>query len=182
MTKANVFEFLAKTLPETKPGAGGLIVLDHFQGNRTPYKDPHSKGIIYGLTMQHDWKDIYRAVLEGVSFGTCNVIERYEAEAFEIEEIVACGGGTKNTAWVQMIADICGKPIVVNECEQGCVLGCCVVGAAASVFDGDLEKAANALVHKAETYLPNMEIHEVYKPLFEKYKQLYESTKKLGKM
>lgn len=81
-----------------------------------------------------------------------------------------------------MIADICGKPIVVNECEQGCVLGDCVVGAAAYMFDGDYEKAANALVHKANTYLPNMELHETYKPLFEKYKALYEANKNLGKM
>ncbi len=155
--------------------------MDHFQGNRTPYKDPHSRGIIYGLTMQHTWKDIYRAVLESVSFGTYNVIERYEAEAFEISEIVACGGGSKNKAWVQMIADICGKPIVVNECEQGCVLGCCVVGAAASSYDGNYEKAADALVHKAETYLPDMELHEFYAPLFERYKALYEGTKNIGK-
>ena len=81
-----------------------------------------------------------------------------------------------------MIADICGKPIIVNECDQGCVLGCCVVGAASYLYNGDYEKAANALVHKAETYLPNMELHEFYKPLFEKYKTLYEKTKNLGKM
>lgn len=178
----DVYVYLAEALKETEPGAGGLIMLDHFQGNRTPYKDPFSKGAFYGLTMQHSWKDIYRAVLEGVAFGTYNVIERYEEEAFEIEEIVACGGGTKNIFWVQMISDICGKPIVVNECDQGCVLGCCVVGAAAYAYDGDYEKAANALVHKAETYLPNMELHEFYKPIFEKYKTLYETTKKLGKM
>lgn len=81
-----------------------------------------------------------------------------------------------------MISDISGKPIVVNECEQGCVLGCCVVGAAASIFDGDYTNAANALVHKAYVYQPNMELHKLYAPLFEKYKTLYESTKKLGKM
>lgn len=124
---------------------------------------------------------MYRAVLEGVAFGTYNVITKYEEEAFDIEEIVACGGGTKNIAWVQMIADICGKPIVVNECDQGCVLGCCVVGAASYLYNGDYEKAANALVHKAETYLPNMELHEFYKPIFKKYLELYEQTKKLGK-
>ncbi len=182
LTDENVFEFLAKTLDETEPGAGGLVVLDHFQGNRTPYKDPHSRGIIYGLTMQHSWKDIYRAVLEGVSYGTYNVIKRYEAEAFDITEIVACGGGSNNKPWVQMLADVCGKQIVVNECEQGCVLGCCVVAAAATTFDGDYEKAADALVHKADIYEPNMELHKIYAPLFEKYLKLYESTNNLGKM
>ena len=49
----DVYVYLAEALKETEPGAGGLIMLDHFQGNRTPYKDPFSKGAFYGLTMQH---------------------------------------------------------------------------------------------------------------------------------
>ena len=53
IAQGNIYEFLADSLKDTKPGSGGLIVLDHFQGNRTPYKDAFSKGVIYGLTMQH---------------------------------------------------------------------------------------------------------------------------------
>ena len=81
-----------------------------------------------------------------------------------------------------MIADICGKPIVVNECEQGGVLGCCVVGAAISAFDGNYKNAADALVHKSDTYFPNMDLHKLYAPIFDKYKALYEANKNLGKM
>jgi ribulose kinase len=40
----------AKSLP---PGAEGLVVLDHFQGNRTPYTDAHARGVISGLTLKH---------------------------------------------------------------------------------------------------------------------------------
>jgi ribulose kinase len=39
----------AKALP---PGAEGLVVLDHFQGNRTPYTDAHARGVISGLTLR----------------------------------------------------------------------------------------------------------------------------------
>jgi ribulose kinase len=35
------------------PGADGLLVLDHFQGNRMPYTDPTSRGAIVGLTLAH---------------------------------------------------------------------------------------------------------------------------------
>jgi ribulose kinase len=35
------------------PGAEGLLVLDHFQGNRTPYTDALSRGAITGLTLKH---------------------------------------------------------------------------------------------------------------------------------
>jgi len=36
------------------PGAEGVIVQDHFQGNRTPYTDPLSRAAIVGLTLAHD--------------------------------------------------------------------------------------------------------------------------------
>ena len=40
----------ARDLP---PGSEGLIVQDHFQGNRTPHTDPLSRGAFAGLTLKH---------------------------------------------------------------------------------------------------------------------------------
>src|SRR5690606_32051762 len=48
------------------PGADGLIVQDHFQGNRTPYTDPLSRGAIIGLTLAHEPHHVFRAVMEGI--------------------------------------------------------------------------------------------------------------------
>src|SRR5215831_6693598 len=49
----------AKALP---PGAEGLVVLDHFQGNRTPYTDANARGVISGLTLKHGPAHLYRAI------------------------------------------------------------------------------------------------------------------------
>jgi ribulose kinase len=49
------------------PGAEGLVVLDHFQGNRTPYTDAASRGVISGLTLKHGPAHVFRAIMEGVA-------------------------------------------------------------------------------------------------------------------
>src|SRR5262249_8806863 len=69
----------AKVLP---PGAEGLVVLEHFQGNRTPYTDAQARGVISGLTLKHGPAHLYRAVIEGVSFGTALILETMRAHGF----------------------------------------------------------------------------------------------------
>jgi ribulose kinase len=58
------------------PGCDGLLVLDHFQGNRTPYVDALSRGAFVGLTLGHGLPHLFRAVIEGICFGTKSILER----------------------------------------------------------------------------------------------------------
>src|SRR5437660_1535746 len=55
---------------ELPPGSEGLIVLDHFQGNRTPYTDALSRGALVGLSLSHGRAHVFRAMIEGICFGT----------------------------------------------------------------------------------------------------------------
>src|SRR5690606_29023924 len=66
----DVYDVLNQQAAQLPPGAEGLIVLDHWQGNRTPYTDPESRGMIWGLTLRHQAHHVYRAILEGVAYGT----------------------------------------------------------------------------------------------------------------
>ena len=101
-----------------------------------------AKGVIFGLNIKHTWKHIYRAVLESVSYGTQNIIRNFEEQGYPVESITACGGVTKDRRWLQMISDVTGKPIIVNENIQAGVLGCCVVAASKGRFYDDFQSAA----------------------------------------
>jgi ABC-type sugar transport system ATPase subunit len=59
------FSRLNARAAELPPGSEGLVVLDHWQGNRTPWTDPWSRGVIRGLTLGHGPAHVYRAILEG---------------------------------------------------------------------------------------------------------------------
>ena len=49
----DVYAYLDGLAEAVPPGSEGLLVLDYFQGNRTPYKDPLARGTVIGLTLKH---------------------------------------------------------------------------------------------------------------------------------
>ncbi len=175
----NPYGHLLEIPDEIPIGADGVTVLDFFQGNRTPYKDAMAKGVIFGLNIKHTWKHIYRAVLESVSYGTQNIIRNFEEQGYPVASITACGGVTKDRRWLQMISDVTGKPIIVNENIQAGVLGCCVVAASKGRFYNDFQSAAEHMVKPKFIVEPDMKNHEEYQPYFHKYLELYESLKDL---
>lgn len=170
----NPYQNLIDSLDETTPGAEGITVLDHFQGNRTPYKNPKARGVIFGLNLQHNWKHIYRAIIESICFGTKHIIENYEMQGYPILSITACGGVTKDDTWMKILADITGKQIVITENSQAGVLGCCVVSASMGRCYEDFNHAANAMVHMKRTIMPDMEQGMLYKKPYQRYLRLYD--------
>ncbi len=93
------------------PGAEGLVVLDYWQGNRTPLRDPLARGAIWGLSLRHTLPHVYRAVLEGTAMGSRHIIEDLAEAGFTVEGIYACGGGARSDLWLQIHADVTGIPL-----------------------------------------------------------------------
>ncbi|HIC69656.1 MAG TPA: carbohydrate kinase, partial [Candidatus Latescibacteria bacterium] len=66
---ASEYEDLNRSAAELPPGSEGVIVQEHFQGNRTPHTDPGSRGAIHGLSLKHGRGHLFRATIEGIAFG-----------------------------------------------------------------------------------------------------------------
>lgn len=177
----NPYQQLMQAATEISPGAEGITILDFFQGNRTPYKDADAKGVIFGLNVKHTWKHIYRALIESISFGTRNILENQINQGYDVDTIVACGGVTQDRVWMQIMADITGKELVVNENLQAGTMGCCVLAATGGGYYNTFEEAANAMVKVKTSYKPNMERHALYDKPFENYKKLYANLKDMMK-
>lgn len=104
----NVFEVLDGKAAALPPGAEGLVLLDYFQGNRTPLRDPLARGMVWGLSLKHGLAHLLRAVYEATAFGTRHILDTFAASDFHVNEIYACGGGTKSKLWLKIHADVCG--------------------------------------------------------------------------
>jgi xylulokinase len=63
LTEDSAYNTLFSQAAKVEPGAGGLLVLPYFSGERTPLNDPRARGIIAGLTLSHTREQIYRGVL-----------------------------------------------------------------------------------------------------------------------
>ncbi len=172
------YELMMNEAADISPGSKGIIALDFFQGNRTPYKDPLAKGVFYGLTLSHTRAHIYRAIMESVAYGMRNVIENMSADQLNIHNIMVCGGVTRNPLWMQIISDVCGKPInLTTKSSDAGILGCCVIAAVGSGIYSHFEEATQAMVHMNSVINPDMKVHEEYRAFYENYISLYQSLK-----
>jgi FGGY-family pentulose kinase len=162
------------TLAEAIPaGSEGLLVLDYFQGNRTPHKDPLARGTVVGLTLKHTLAHLYRAVYEGICFGTRQILEDMTAAGFTLRRIVAGGGGAKSRLWTQIQADILGRPIHLPRDKATMALGAAIwAGLGAGVF-ADYGEAIRRMVHIERAVEPVSERRAVYDALYRQYVDLY---------
>lgn len=173
----DVYDALGAMAREIPAGSEGLIVLDHWQGNRTPWTDPTSRGVIRGLSLRHTPAHLFRAIMEGVAYGTGVILQRMEQEGVSIDEVVACGGATKSDLWMQIHADVTGKPITIPREQQAAALGSAILAAVGAGIYPSIEEAASQMVQIEKTVEPDMSRHDAYQFFVEQYIHTYEALK-----
>jgi xylulokinase len=108
---------------ESPPGAGGLIALPFFNGERTPDL-PDARGCLIGLEAGNASSGhILRATVEGATFGLKFGIDELAQLGIEASEIVLTGGGANSRGWRQIVADITGLPVTLLKQNEGAVFG-----------------------------------------------------------
>ncbi len=173
----DVYAYLDGLAEEVPPGSEGLLVLDYFQGNRTPYKDPLARGTVVGLTLKHGLPHLYRAVYEGICFGTRQILEDMAAHGFKLERIYAGGGGAKSRLWTQIQADVLGHPVHLPRDKETMALGAAIwAGLGAKVFQ-DYQDAIARMVHIEREVTPVSGRREVYDALYRQYVDLYHAVR-----
>ena len=175
--KCSVYDFLNDQAGKIPAGSEGLIVLEHWQGNRTPWTDPLSRGVIRGLTLGHTPAHVYRAILEGVAYGTEVILRRMQDAGVRVDSLTACGGATQSPLWMQIHADVSGKEIAIPQEQQAVTLGSAIAASVAAGLHPDLTTAADAMVRVNRVVKPDARAHESYKPLVGQYEETYESLK-----
>jgi ribulose kinase len=160
-----------------EPGAEGLVVLDHFQGNRTPYTDAASRGAITGLTLKHTPVHVFRAMIEGICLGTRLIIDSF-GEAFSAKRIVAAGGPTNSRLWLQIHADTIGVPLELTEAANAPALGCGILAAYGTGRFRTIEEGCKAMVRRKTIVEPDPKRTQLYeREVYPRYRALYGALK-----
>lgn len=161
-------------------GSDGLVVLDYFQGNRSPYTDPLARGMMWGLTLSHTPAHIFRAILEGICFGTENIFRAMRDDGFSPTETFVAGGPTKSTLWMQMHADVSNLPLsITRDGGVSPVLGSAILAAVGAGIHPDIATAAREMVTIERTIEPDADAHEQYRFYFDRYVETYHQMKGL---
>lgn len=122
---AGQFAGLASGAP---PGADGLFFLPYVLGERAPLYRADATGSFQGIHSGHGQAHFVRAVMEGVLFNLkviAEALENYQS----IRTLHAGGGFSQSLPWVQMLADIFQKPVILHENDaDASVLGAEMLG------------------------------------------------------
>lgn len=172
----NIFSLLDEKASEIKAGENKILVLDWFNGNRTPYADYDLSGMILGITLKTKPEEIYKGILEATAFGTKAIVDLYENNGIEINEVYASGGiANKNPFLMQIYSDVLGKKISVTAGTQSGAKGSGIFAAFAGGAFSSPEEAVSALSDKVgKIYYPDSENTVKYNKVYKEYVKLSE--------
>ena len=171
------YEELNHEATQLEPGSEGVVIQEHFQGNRTPHTDPLSRGVISGLTLKHGRGHLFRAALEGIAFGTELILETMRNNGFAAETVVLAGGATRSDLWLQIHADVSNLPLTLTKVPDAPALGSAILAAVGSGAFSDIGTATQKMVQVDRVIEPNQETHARYQPFYQSYQNHYLAMK-----
>ncbi|MEO7910487.1 MAG: FGGY-family carbohydrate kinase, partial [Roseiflexaceae bacterium] len=130
------------------PGSCGVFFLPHLA--------PIDRGAFIGLTAAAGPAHMARAIYEGLAYEWRAYLELIEqATSSHAATITLIGGAAQTALWVQIKADVLGRPLYVLDLKESTALGAALLaGRAAGVFRNDAEALAG-LRHAARVVAPN---------------------------
>jgi xylulokinase len=167
------FEQLLAEAAQAPAGAGGLLTLPYFAGERAPLFDPDARGVLAGLTLAHGRAHVYRSLLEGTGFAVRHVLDVMAAAGGRQGRLVSTGGGTgAGGLWPQVVSNVTGKPQELLSVVEGAGYGAALLAglAAGLVAPGTVWNSV------ARTLSPNDDSTGLYDRLYGIYRELYPAT------
>jgi len=178
---ANVYDLIVASAQASPPGSRGVVFHPFFAGQITPYYDAMARGAFLGLGLDHDRSCLVRAILEGCA---CEVRFLVEGMARDLEggisELRMTGGGARSRPFMEIHANVLGRPIVLLRNRECTVLGAAILGAVGSGRFVHIDEAVQAMVAIDHTIDPDRQTANVYQDLFELFRQAYEAQTQSG--
>jgi xylulokinase len=169
---------LSDQLTDAPAGPSAIRFLPYLSGERTPHNDATARGAFLGLAKKHNEADLAQAVMEGVVFALRDCLEALKSTGTDLERVLAIGGGSKSTFWVQTLANILDLPIDLPEKgDFGAALGAArlaMVGAGGQTPDSVMTPPAIT-----RTIESNSSLRDAYQVAYEKYAASYAALKEL---
>ncbi|MGH6880184.1 xylulokinase [Hypericibacter sp.] len=127
---AEQFEVRAQRSP---PGANGLCFSPYLAGGEQgALWNPALRGVLHGLTLQHDPADIARAFLEGVYFEIRRCLDVLSdsspAGSDRSGAIVLSGHAAENPGLMRMLADVLDRPVRCFTHRSPSAIGAALLG------------------------------------------------------
>jgi gluconokinase len=160
-------EELIEKAQNSPSGAESLLFLPYILGERAPVWNANAKGVFFGLSINHTQAHLTRAVMEGLIMNLYSV-GKVLMEKFPVDEICASGGFAKSDFWLQLLADVFQKKVIITNNVEASAWGAVLLALKALGLEAKTSKKS-----RLKIFLPDPKKAELYDQLHQKFERLY---------
>ncbi|KAM9542215.1 FGGY carbohydrate kinase domain-containing protein isoform 3-T8 [Guaruba guarouba] len=146
----------------------------HMGVSETPIFVPGVWGPYFSAMVPGLWLNEGGQSATGKLLGTRHILETMQAAGHHINTLFLCGGLSKNPLFVQMHADITGKPVVLSKEAEAVLVGAAILGACASGDFASIQEAMAKMGKVGRVVQPNHEHKRFYDKKYKVFLKLVE--------
>lgn len=166
------YDMLSELASQVPPGCDGLTLLPHFCGAFCPEANPAARGVFHGLSLSHGKAHFVRAIMESVAFMLKDNVSSFERTGLSVPAIHSLGGGAESPLWLQIKADVLGKPVATLSCGEATCLGAAMLASVATGLHSSLAEASKAMVSRRREFMPNGRDSAIHEDAYRRYLKL----------
>jgi xylulokinase len=165
-------DIYAALMAEMPAEPSRVMALPHFTATGPPEFIADSSGVMTGLHLDTSRGEILKGLLEATTFYLRACIEALP-EGVAIADFRAAGGGSKSPAWLQICADILGRPVMQPTVNEAGTLGAAILAGVGSGIFPTIQAGVDAMVQPARQFHPQPTFQSRYDDRFAQYQQLW---------
>ena len=162
------YDHLLNLLSRADPGPSPILYFPYLAGAQAPDPDPAARGAFVGLTARHTASDLALAVIQGAAYEMERVRRAAEEIAGPVDELIVVGGGARIRRWLQIKADVAGRPVTVASHREAALLGAALLAGADAGLCADVNEAVEAANAQRRTLIePDLVDHRAHRRLLD---------------